>query len=320
MEKKEVEIKNKENEEVTNEEVKEETTKFEEVQVYQEVEPIKKETRTDSYFDGGLIELIGWRLLSFLITIVTLGIAAPWGKCMLYSYQIKHTVYNGKRLKFEGTGGDLFVNKFKWFLLSIITFGIYAIFIPIKKTRWVISNIHFEDEEFVRNESFFDGKTIQLIGVNILCNFINIITFGLLYPFTTCFKLRWINKHTVINRKKLVFKGKAISLFGKHILWWFLTVITFGIYGLWLPIKMLKWQAKHTHIKMVGEEEQKDKSLFIAIPVAIIAIALIASIVPIVLSGINFDYDKGISGMISFDNNNSRVESSMNDSTMSVNY
>ena len=129
-----------EKEKVVNKEevVETEVEKFEEVEVYQEVEPIKKEVRTDSYFDGSLIELIGWRLLAFLITIVTLGIAAPWGSCMLYSYQIKHTVYNGKRLKFEGTGGDLFVNKFKWALLTIITLGIYALFIPIKKTKWVI--------------------------------------------------------------------------------------------------------------------------------------------------------------------------------------
>ena len=336
MEKEEVEVLNKETEEVKAEEVKaeevkaeevkteevkaEEVTKFEEVPVYQEVEPTKKQTRTDSYFDGGLIELIGWRILATLITIVTLGIAGPWAKCMMYSYQIKHTVYNGKRLKFVGTGGDLFVNRFKWFLLSIITFGIYAIFIPVKKTKWVISNIHFEDEKFITNESFFDGKTIQLIGVNLLCNFLNIITFGLLYPFTTCFKLRWINKHTVINRKKLVFRGRAISLFGKHILWWFLTVITFGIYGLWLPIKMLKWQSKHTHIKMVGEEEKKDKSLFVAIPVAIIAIALVATIISSMISGMKFDYDEGLGGMLSFDNDNLRDQSSMNASVMSMDY
>ena len=50
-----------------------------------------------------------------------MGIGAPWGACMIYSYQINHTVYNGKRLKFEGTGEELFVNIFKWVLLSIIT-------------------------------------------------------------------------------------------------------------------------------------------------------------------------------------------------------
>lgn len=274
--------------------VENENQKFEEVEVYQEVEPIKKQVRTDSYFDGSLIELIGWKILSFLITIVTLGIASPWGKCMLYSYQIKHTVYNGKRLKFEGTGGDLFVNKFKWLLLTIITFGIYALFIPIKKTKWVISNIHFEDEKFVKEESFFDGKTIQLIGINILCTLLNIITFGLVAPFTVCFKLRWINKHTVINRKKLVFNGKAIGLFGKQMLWNFLSIITFGIFALWLPIKRLKWQSKHTHIKVVGETEQKDKSFFVAIPIIIICIVLLIVILPGIVKGIGNIFDDGI--------------------------
>ena len=255
---KEVEIAKKEE----NIEEQKETEKFEEVEVYQEVELIKKKVRTDSYFDGSLIELIGWKLLAFLITIVSFGIAGAWGKCMIYSYKIKHTVYNGKRLKFEGTGGDLFVNRFKWALLTIITFGIYALFIPIKKTKWVISNIHFEDEEFKKEESFFDGNTIQLIGINLLCTILNIVTLGLLAPFTTCLKLRWIIKHTVINRKKLVFKGRAIGLFGKQMLWNFLTIITFGIFALWLPIKIMKWKTKHTHIKVVGEEEKKDKSLF----------------------------------------------------------
>lgn len=241
------------------------TSNFEEVKVAQQIKPPK----TDSYFDGGLLELIGWRILAFLVIGITFGIATPWAKCMLYSYQFKHTVYNGKRLKFEGTGGDLFVNTFKWVFFTIITLGIYLIFVPVKKTKWVISNLHYEDEQFIRGESFFDGKTIQLIGVNLLSGLLNLVSFGLLYPFTVCFKLRWINKHTVINKKKLVFTGKAINLFGKYILWTFLTIITFGIYGFWLSIKMLKWQSKNVHIKTVGEQETKDNSMFIAIPIAI---------------------------------------------------
>ena len=272
--------------------------KFEEVEKYQEVEPIKKKIRTDSYFDGSLIELIGWKLLSFLITIITFGIGAPWGACMIYSYQINHTVYNGKRLKFEGTGGDLFVNIFKWVLLSIITLGIYTLFIPVRKTKWVISNIHFEDEHFIKNDSFFDGKTIQLIGINILSTILNFISFGLLSAFTYCYKTKWIIKHTVINRKKIVFTGRAVSLFGKSMLWGFLTVITFGIFGLWVPIKKLKWQNKNTHIKVVGEEEEKkDKSLYIAIPILIIGIILFSLIVPKIISNIDGIEDFNIEEM-----------------------
>lgn len=268
---------NLEQELVQNQEIKEtapQQNNFEEVKVYQEVETPKQQARTDSYFDGGLLELIGWRILAGLIIGITLGIATPWAQCMLYSYQYKHTVYNGKRLKFEGTGGDLFVNYFKWTFFTIITLGIYLIFVPVRKTQWVTSNLHYEDEQFIKGESFFDGKTIQLIGVNLLCILLNLISLGILFPFTVCFKLRWINKHTVINKKKLVFTGKAINLFGKYLLWCFLTIITFGIYGWWLEIKMLKWQTKNIHIKTVGEVEQKDNSLWIAIPVAILAILL----------------------------------------------
>lgn len=272
------EIKEQKNE---NQEVKEvvaSVNNFEEVKVANN-ETAKKQVRTDSYFDGGLLELIGWRILAFLIIGITFGIATPWAKCMLYSYQFKHTVYNGKRLKFEGTGGDLFVNYFKWVFFTIITLGIYLLFVPIKKTKWIISNLHYEDEEFVKGESFFDGSTIQLIGVNLLSGLLNLVSFGLLYPFTVCFKLRWINKHTVINKKKLVFTGKAINLFGKYLLWCFLTIITFGIYGWWLEIKMLKWQSKNIHIKTVGEQEAKDNSLWIAIPIAILAILAFSFVV-----------------------------------------
>ena len=95
-----------------NKQMKNNTNDSEEAPIYQEVETKKKEVRTDSYFDGGILELIGWRILAILITVFSLGLANSWAKCMLYSWQFKHTVYNGKRLKFEGTGGDLFVNRF----------------------------------------------------------------------------------------------------------------------------------------------------------------------------------------------------------------
>ena len=251
---------------------------------FQEVQVQKQAARTDSYFDGGLLELIGWRILAGLITIITFGIGSSWGKCMLYNYQFKHTVYNGKRLKFEGTGGDLFVNRFKWIFLSIVTLGIYIFFIPVQKTKWVISNLHFEDESLVKGESFFDGKTSHLIGVNILCNILNAFSLGLLVSFTTCFKLKWINRHVVINKKKLVFTGKALNLFGKYLLWLFLTIITFGIYGWWLSIKVLKWNTKNTHIKVLGEQEVKDNSLAVAAVVGVIGFALFILVAPKAIS------------------------------------
>ena len=262
---------------------------------YEEVEIKQKVVRTDSYFDGSLIELIAWRILGILVTGVTLGIGKPWADCMIYSYKYKHTVYNGKRLKFEGTGGDLFVNRFKWIIFTIFTFGIYLFLIPVRKTRWIISNLHFEEEPFVKDESYFDGKTIQLIGVNILCNILNFVSLGLLFPFTICYKLRWISKHTIINRKRITFNGKAINLFGKFILWVFLTIITFGIYSFWLGIKMLKWQTKNTHLKIAGEEQEKNNvSYFVVLPVLCAIFLILLGVSSIIFSylkevGVTFD-------------------------------
>lgn len=38
----------------------------------------------ESYFDGGLLQLIGWKILGILVTLCTLGICYPWSLCMVY--------------------------------------------------------------------------------------------------------------------------------------------------------------------------------------------------------------------------------------------
>ena len=100
----------------------------------------------DSYFDGGLLQLIGWKLLGGLITMLTLGICYPWAVCMEYNWEIKHTVINGKRLKFDGTAIGLFGNWIKWLLLTIITIGIYGFWVSIAIRKWKTKHTHFVEE------------------------------------------------------------------------------------------------------------------------------------------------------------------------------
>ena len=50
----------------------------------------------ESYFDGGLFQLIGYSILGTLITTATLGICLPWAYCMIYNWEIKHTVIEGR--------------------------------------------------------------------------------------------------------------------------------------------------------------------------------------------------------------------------------
>lgn len=90
----------------------------------------------ESYFDGGLLQLIGWKILGGLIVALTFGICTPWAICMTYNWEAKHTVINGRRLKFNGKAISLFGLWIKWLLLCIITLGIYSFWISISLKKW----------------------------------------------------------------------------------------------------------------------------------------------------------------------------------------
>ena len=90
----------------------------------------------ESYFDGGLLQLIGWRILGTLITAITFGICYPWALCMVYNWETKHTVINGRRLRFDGSAVGLFGNWIKWLFFCIITLGIYSFWLRISLMKW----------------------------------------------------------------------------------------------------------------------------------------------------------------------------------------
>ncbi len=99
--------------------------------------------QANSYFDGGLLQLIGWTLLGMIITTLTLGICYPWALCMVYKWQIDHTVIEGKRLEFTGSAWSLFGQWIKWLLLTIITLGIYGLWLGIALEKWKVENTKF---------------------------------------------------------------------------------------------------------------------------------------------------------------------------------
>lgn len=96
-----------------------------------------------SYFDGGLLQLIGWRILGTIITTLTLGICYPWAFCMVYGWEAKHTVIEGRRLRFSGTALGLFGHWIKWLLLTIVTLGVYSFWLGIALRKWKIKHTSF---------------------------------------------------------------------------------------------------------------------------------------------------------------------------------
>ena len=97
----------------------------------------------NSEFKGGLLGLIGTNLISILLIIVTLGIGTPWAVCRIERWKVNHTVIDGKKLVFDGTGLELFSKYIIWFLLTLVTVGIYSFWLAIKMKKWVTAHTHF---------------------------------------------------------------------------------------------------------------------------------------------------------------------------------
>lgn len=207
-----------------------------------------------SLFTGGALANWGIDMLTVFVSAITLGIAYPFMLCFKMKWQANHTYIDGRKMVFDGNGMQLWGKYLLWLLLSIITFGIY--FVTCAKVnilKWKTKHTHFEGVGQGAEESAFSGKWYQLAGVNMLCNFVTLITLSFGQYWAHCYKLRWECKHKTVDGVKLVFDGTAMQYFAKRIVWVLLTIITFGVYGLWLKVKSEKWTVQHTHLQQTAQ-------------------------------------------------------------------
>ena len=96
-----------------------------------------------SEFDGDMAGFIGLSILMFLLTVCTLGFGFAWALCIELRWYAKHTKIDGRPIYFDGKGFPLLGNLIKWGFLSIVTLGVYAWWLPLKFTNWLVSHIHF---------------------------------------------------------------------------------------------------------------------------------------------------------------------------------
>ncbi len=94
-------------------------------------------------FDGKARNFFFVGLAAVLITTITLGLAFPWATVMIQRWKTSHTLVEGRSLKFYGTGGELFGKYIVWYILIIITLGIYSIAVYPRFSKWVVERTDF---------------------------------------------------------------------------------------------------------------------------------------------------------------------------------
>lgn len=132
-----IEESQKENE-VVQEEIEEEIKEEEplELEVVEESKEPEIDNTAPSYFDGHLIQLIGWTLLGALVSILTLGICFPLAYGWVSAWKVNHTVINGYRTKFVGVAASLIPRWILWSFLTIITLTIFGWWTPVRLEKW----------------------------------------------------------------------------------------------------------------------------------------------------------------------------------------
>jgi len=98
--------------------------------------------RSESYFDGGVLSLLGLEIVNFFIILLTAGICYPWSICRKYRWEQQHTVLDGRRLVFDGTAMGLFGTWIRIWFLCLVTLGIYILWARISVKRWITRHTH----------------------------------------------------------------------------------------------------------------------------------------------------------------------------------
>lgn len=98
----------------------------------------------NSYFEGGTAAHFGMKLVTGLLSVLSLGFAVPALRCWYLRWKYRNTVVGGYRLKFNGTGGQLFGKWILWCLLCIVTIGIFTIWLPVKLLKWETKHIEID--------------------------------------------------------------------------------------------------------------------------------------------------------------------------------
>lgn len=95
-----------------------------------------------STWDGGVLETVVAVIIASLMISFTCGIATPWAVCYLWNFILNHTFLDGRRLRFDGTGAELFGQWIIWLILCVITCGIYSFWVMPRMFKWVASHTH----------------------------------------------------------------------------------------------------------------------------------------------------------------------------------
>lgn len=220
------------------------------------IESENKSSYTGWQFHLALLELAG-----NIITLLSLFLLYPLKVIIIEKYIADNSTIDGEKLIFTGTFKSLFKKYILWWLLSIVTLFIFALFIPGKLYRWKIENTHIIGKQ---THSYSTRNGIKLSFIKHGCNFLSLITLGLAIPLSLKLETKYLVSTTYYDDRPLWFNAKLHGIYLRFLLWFFLGIITLTIYFYIIPNKFRKRTIENTHFEntemLKNVEESKNNT------------------------------------------------------------
>jgi len=216
-------------------------------------------------FHGNGGSLFGIHIRNLLLTIVTFGIYTFWGRTRVRQYLYGQTAFDGDRLAYHGTGGELFRGWLKamgLMLLLVVVAGaamalvnqvvgvllFYALLFcglfPLAllgARKYRLSRTSWRGLRFSFRGEFQDFLEVFIPGV-----LLTTLTLGFYYPFFHVKIRRFLVDNSYFGTEAFAFDGEGRDVFGQHVLAMILTPLTLGIYWFWYAAFRNRYYWSHT--------------------------------------------------------------------------
>ena len=216
--------------------------------------PSEPETENtyESAYTGSALKRLLINLGVLLGSICTLGIAYPFLVCIKEKWLKSHTFVNGRQLEFDGNGAQLIGKYIIWLLLSVVTFGIYALLrLPLNMQRWKTKHTHVKGYRIdgKKGESKFTGSMFGLFGIRLLRMImvpLGFITLGFASAWAKLVRLRWFNEKKIIDGVRIHNDAQLKQYWVKRVVWFLLMIVTVFIHRIFFRANSeLKFLSKH---------------------------------------------------------------------------
>jgi len=102
---------------------------------------LDESNKIKSKFSGGVLPVFLFCIWAPILFLITLSFATPFIVCTVIRWICNNSTIGGKSYKFNGTAIGLFGRWILWYILTIITLGIYGFWATRNQIRWIIENV-----------------------------------------------------------------------------------------------------------------------------------------------------------------------------------